>query len=75
MGNKLCMEVNFARIKLREENSSVNLRFLLWLSGPENFSGPSRNGPLDRCGLEIPEKGGEGILYLPKCHNRSKITN
>ena len=36
-------------LKLCEKNSSVNIRFkiLLRLSGPENVSGPSRNGPLD----------------------------
>ena len=34
---------------IMELNSSVIIRFkiLLWLSGCENFTGPSRNGPQD----------------------------
>ena len=45
---KFCMKGTSVHIKdIMELNSSVIIRFeiLLWLSGCENVSGPSRNGP------------------------------
>ena len=50
IGPKLCMKGTSVHIKnIMELNSSVIIRLeiLLWLSGCENFPGPSRNGPLD----------------------------
>ena len=49
IGLKLCMKETSVHIKnIMESDSSVIIRFaiLLCLSGCENFSGPSRNGPL-----------------------------
>ena len=46
-GLKLCEKGTSVHIKnIMDLNSSVIIRFgiLLWLSGCENFSGPSRNG-------------------------------
>ena len=48
IGLKLCMKETSVHIKnIMESDSSVIIRFaiLLCLSGCENFSGPSRNGP------------------------------
>ena len=48
IGPKLCMKGTSVHIKnIMELNSSVIIRLeiLLWLSGCENFPGPSRNGP------------------------------
>ena len=42
------MEVNLVRIKIVYKRTALEtqgLRFLVRLSGPGNFSGPSRNGP------------------------------
>ena len=68
IGPKLCMEGTSLHIKsIIELNSSVIIRFeiLLWLSGRENFSGPSRNGPL----ATIPRGSWDAILMYVRMIN------
>ena len=62
IGPKLCMKGTSVHIKnIMELNSSVIIRLeiLLWLSGCENFPGPSRNGPRAR---KVTRKAPENVF-------------